>query len=372
MNNKRFLLISAIIIATNIIPFGKCGAQTMRDVLGKHFLIGAAVNTNVVYGIDARGAQVVKNNFNAIVAENCMKGEAIHPEEDRYNWTDADRTLEFAKMNNLRLTGHCLVWHSQQPRWMFVDKEGKKVTRAMLIDRMYHHITTVVRHFKGQIIGWDVVNESVNDDGTMRHTPYYDIIGPDYIELAFRFAHEADPDAELYLNDYSTANPKKRATYCRIIRELKAKGIRIDAMGMQSHNGLDYPDLKEWEASIDSFAACGVKVMLTEFDLNVLPSPERFGGAEVSQNFNYKDKLDPYRNGITKEATKRFEQRYIDMFNIIKRHKEQISRVTFWGVDDGTSWLNDFPVHGRTNYPLFFDRNYKAKPIVNKIIKMFK
>ncbi len=347
-------------------------AQTMKEALGKYFLVGAAVNTNVVYGIDNKGANVVKENFNAIVAENCMKGEEIHPEENRYYWTDADRTVEFARMNHLTMTGHCLVWHSQAPRWMFTDANGKKVSREVLIDRMYHHITTVVKHFKGKVIGWDVVNEVVEDDGSIRHSPYYDIIGEDFIELAFRFAHEADPKAELYLNDYSMSNPKKRATYCRIIRDLRKKGIRVDAMGMQSHHGLDYPNLKEWEATMDSLSACGVKVMLTELDLNVLPNPDRFGGAEVSQNFAYREKLDPYRNGITKEGTRKFEQRYLEIFKIINRHRDQISRVTFWGVDDGTSWLNGFPVPGRTNYPLFFDRQYKAKPIMKKVIDLFK
>jgi endo-1,4-beta-xylanase len=123
---------------------------------------------------------------------------------------------------------------------------------------------------------------------------------------------------------------------------------------------------------MDSLSACGVKVMLTELDLNVLPNPDRFGGAEVSQNFAYREKLDPYRNGITKEGTRKFEQRYLEIFKIINRHRDQISRVTFWGVDDGTSWLNGFPVPGRTNYPLFFDRQYKAKPIMKKVIDLFK
>ena len=353
-----------------------CGSTTekeptLKEVLGKHFLIGVAMNTDQVAGIDPKAAPIVKKHFNAIVPENCMKGEVIHPEEDRYDWTEADRIVKFAEDNGLTITGHCLVWHSQAPKWMFTDKEGKPVSREVLIDRMHKHIATVVGRYKGRIKGWDVVNETVEDNGEMRRSPYYNIIGPDYIELAFKFAHEADPDAELYINDYSMSKPSKRETTCRIVRELKEKGIRVDAIGMQSHNGLDYPDLAEYEKSMDAFAACGVKIMMTELDLNMLPNPENFGGADINQNFQYDEKMNPYRNGITEEGIKTFNKLYTDLFKIYFKHRDQISRITFWGVNDGTSWLNDFPVKGRTNYPLFFDRDYNEKPILQQVIKIF-
>lgn len=369
--NKSFLLVT-VCAAACLVPSEVVAADTLKDVLGKYFTVGAAVNVDVVWGRNAAEAKIVTDNFNSIVAENCMKGEEIHPEEDTYFWDDADRTVKFAEDNGLEMIGHCLVWHSQPPKWMFTDEKGDTVSREVLIRRMRDHITTVMTRYKGRIKGWDVVNEAVNDDGTMRETPYYKIIGPDYIELAFKFAHAADPDAELYINDYAMAKPGKRATTCRIVRDLKAKGCRVDAIGMQSHNGYDYPDLKEYEASIDSFAACGVKVMMTELDLNMLPNPENFSGAEISQNFKYDEKYNPYRNGLTSEAERIFEQRYIDMFKIYYRHRHQISRITFWGVTDATSWLNDFPVVGRTNYPLLFGRDNKAKPVVAKIIKLFK
>ncbi len=343
----------------------------MKDVLGKYFTVGAAVNTDIVYGRSPEEARIVTDNFNSIVAENCMKGEVIHPEENTYFWDDADRTVKFAEDNGLEIIGHCLVWHSQPPEWMFTYENGDTVSRAVLIDRMYHHITNVVSRYKGKIKGWDVVNEAVNDDGTMRQSPYYKIIGPDYIRLAFEFAYEADPNAELYINDFSMASPGKRATICKIVRQLKADGCRIDGIGMQSHNGIDYPDLDEYEASIDSFAACGVKVMITELDMNMLPSPDDFSGADISQHFDYQDKLNPYKSGLDSKGRKLFEKRYLDFFGIYYRHRHQISRVTFWGVTDKGSWLNDFPVEGRTNYPLLFDRENKAKPVVEKIIKLF-
>lgn len=255
---------------------------------------------------------------------------------------------------------------------MFTDERGDTVSRDVLIDRIHRHISEVVGRYKGRILGWDVVNEIFNDDGTFRESPYYRIIGPEFVELAFKFAHEADPDAELYINDYSLSYPAKRDAVCRIVRKLKSEGYRVDGIGMQSHNGLDYPDMAEYEKSIDAFAACGVKVMVTELDVNVLPNPKKFGGADINQNFKYADILNPYKNGLPKDVEKQFEQRYLDLFKIYYRHRGQISRVTLWGVTDTKSWLNDFPVPGRVNYPLLFGRDNKPKPVVDKIIEIFK
>ncbi len=343
----------------------------LKDVLGKHFLIGAAVNTQLADGTDPGSEAVVKEQYNQVVAENCMKGEKNHPEVNRFDFADGDKLVEWAQKNGKTVIGHCLVWHSQPPRWMFTDANGKQVSREVLIGRMYNHIMTVVTHYKGKVKGWDVVNEAIEDDGSYRKSPYYNIIGPEFIELAFQFAHEADPDAELYLNDYSMAKPAKREMYVKLIRNLKAKGLRIDAIGMQSHNGYNYPDYVEYEKSIEAFAAEGVKVMLTELDINMLPNPHGFSGAEISQKFELQQKYNPYVNGLDKKAQKLFDQRYLELFKIIERHKDVISRVTFWGVNDGNSWLNGWPVAGRTNYPLLFDRNNQAKPVVKDIIKLF-
>ena len=218
-----------------------------------------------------------------------------------------------------------------------------------------------------------LVNEAILDDGSYRQSQFYRIIGPEFIEIAFRAAMEGDPDAELYLNDFSMSNKGKRDKYCEIIRDFKKKGIRIDAIGMQSHNGLDYPDLSEYEKSIDAFAAEGVKVMMTELDLNVLPNPKEFGGAEISQNFEYQEKYNPYKDGvIPADSLKKIDNRWMDFWKIYYKHRNQISRVTVWGIDDGQSWLNNFPVFGRTNYSLLFDRQKKEKPVVKKIEKLFR
>lgn len=372
MNKKLKTLGLAASVLLSSLPSVAGNDLTLKDALGKYFLFGAAVDTSVTRGHNPEISNIVTANFNSIVAENCMKGESIHPEESRYYWDDADKTVDYARRNNLVLIGHCLVWHSQPPKWMFTDDKGDTVSRFELIDRMYHHITTVVKRYKGKIKGWDVVNEAVNDDGSMRQTPYYKIIGPDYIKLAFQFAHAADPDAELYINDFSMAKPGKRDAYMRIARELmNTPGVRIDAIGMQSHNGMDYPDLEEYEKSIDAFASLGVKVMITEFEVNALPNPKRFGGAEISQNFKYREMLDPYKKGMPKKVQKQWSDRMLGFFKIYWKHRHQISRVTMWGVTDASTWLNDFPVPGRTNYPLLFGRDNKPKPVVKDIIKLF-
>ena len=348
--------------------------QTLKEVFSDHdILIGAAVNVDEIAGRTPKAQEVIANNFNAIVAENCMKQETIAPEEGKYDFADADRLVEFGEQHGLTVTGHCLLWHSQAAPWFYEAPEGGELTRELMIDRIREYITTVVTRYKGRIKGWDVINEAVLDDGQLRDTPLLRIIGPDYFEIAFKIAHEADPDAELYLNDFSMAKPAKRAKYVEIIKDLKQAGCRIDAIGMQSHNGGDYPDLAEYEQSIEAFAACGVKVMMTELDLNILPQPEQFaGGANVGDIYRYRPELDPYKDGLPKEAEQLFEQRYLEFFKIYRRHADDISRITLWGVSDRTSWLNNWPVKGRTSYPLLFDREYNPKPVVKKIIDLFR
>lgn len=368
---KMMILAVGAIMATSVWAQKSPSQPTLKDVLGKYFLVGAAVDRNLPAGEDPQAEALVKAQFNQVVAENCMKGELIHPEVNRYDWTDADRLVDWSQRNGMTLIGHCLVWHSQPPKWMFTDETGKNVSRETLIGRMYSHIMTVVTRYRGKIKGWDVVNEAFEDDGSYRKTPYYNIIGPEYLALAFQFAHEADPDAELYYNDYSMSKPGKREAVCQLVRQLKAKGIRIDAVGMQSHNGYNYPDYSDYEKSLEAFAAEGVKVMLTELDMNMLPNPKDFNGAEISQNFKLMEQYNPYVKGLDKKAQKLFNQRYLDLFRIVERHKDVISRVTFWGVNDGHTWLNDWPVKGRTNYPMLFDRDYQAKPVVKDILKLF-
>ncbi len=348
-------------------------AQSLREAVGKYCLIGAAVNQWQSDGQVPKADAVLQKHFNCAVAENCMKPEVLAPAEGIFDFRVADKFVDYCQRLHLKVNGHCLVWHSQAPDWWFTNGyNASPASKEVLKERLIKHIKTVVGHFKGKVFGWDVVNEAIEDDGSFRKSPYYNLLGEEFIEIAFRTAHEADPAAELYYNDYSMSKPGKREAVCRLVKRLKEKGLRIDGVGMQSHNGLDYPDLKDYEKSIDAFAACGVKVLITELDINVLPNPEGFGGAAVEQNFEFQQKYNPYPNGLPKDKQKELDKRWTDLFKIYYKHRAQIGRITLWGVCDENSWLNGWPIAGRTNYPLLFDRNYEAKPIVNEIINIFK
>ena len=375
---KYIFIISLLAMTLSVQAKSKKKAATptpgaLKEVLANNgILLGAAINQWEVAGEEPGAQQAIIANFNSAEAENCMKAEVIHPREGEYDWTLADQFIDFCQKNNITAIGHCLVWHSQPAKWMFKDKNGEPSSRPLLIDRMKEHIFTVMQRYKGKVKGWDVVNEAINDDGTLRVSPWSQLIGPDWIELAFRFAHEADPDAELYINDYSMAKPAKREAYLRLIKDFQQKGIRIDAIGMQSHNGADYPDLVEYEKTLEAYAATGLKVMMTELDLNMLPNPKNWdGGAEVSNKAAYEEAMNPYKNGLTAEAQQLFNERYLAFFGIYARHKASISRINLWGASDKNSWLNNWPIKGRTSYPLLLDRQYKPKPVVNDIIKLF-
>lgn len=342
---------------------------TLKDAFEGKFLIGTALNTRQVMSRDKKLQSLISSQFNAVVAENCMKAEELQPKEGEFEFRNGDRLCDLAEKNGQVVTGHCLIWHSQAPDWFFKDKDGKEVSRDVLIQRMKDHIYKVVGHYKGRVKGWDVVNEAIEGNGEFRKSPYYRIIGPDFIRLAFQFAHEADPDAELYYNDYSMDLPRKREAVVKLVKDLKAHGCRIDAVGMQSHVAFDTP-LDEYEKSIEAFAAAGVKVMVTELDLSVLPWPKGDFGAAVETNFEYKKAMDPYQDGLTPEMEKKQSDFYVKLFDIYLRHSKDITRVTFWGVTDGDSWKNNWPVHGRTDYPLAFDRDLQPKPFVQEIVDM--
>ena len=341
----------------------------LKDAFDGNFLIGTAVNTRQILGIDREAKPFIIKHFNAITAENDMKWEKIHPLPDKYDFAMADSIVTFARANGMFITGHTLVWHSQTPYWVFQDSLGNPLTREALLERMKDHIFTVIGHYKGRVQSWDVVNEAIGDDGQIRKSKWYNIIGEDYIEKAFEYAHEADPDAELYYNDYNNEEPLKRAGVINIVRNLRDKGLRIDGVGIQGHWHLDSPDFKIVDESINEYAALGVKVMITEMEINVLPTPSWLYGADISKIAEYKDSLNPYVAGLPDSVQTQLTNRYASLFGLLLRHKSNVSRVTFWGVHDGYSWKNNWPIPGRTNYPLLFDRNYQPKPAYYAVIE---
>ncbi len=340
---------------------------TLKDVSADQFLMGTALNVRQVAGLDTNATNIVKKHFNAIVAENCMKMEEVQPEEGRFTFNDADNFVKFGEENGLTMTGHVLIWHSQCPEWFCVDKNGKNVSPEVLKQRMKTHITTVVQHFKGKLKGWDVVNEAIIEDGSYRKSKFYEILGEEFIPLAFQYAHEADSTIELYYNDYGMDNPGRREGVVKLIRSLKEKGLRIDAVGMQGHMGMDYPKIEEFEKSMLAFAKEGVKVMITEWDMSALPTVSRT--ANISDTVAFKKALNPYPNELPDSVSQAWNARMKQFFELFEKHADIVDRVTAWGVSDGDSWKNGFPIRGRKDYPLLFDRNYQPKPWVKEVIE---
>lgn len=351
--------------------FASCSAQTnLKDATEDHFLFGVALNTRQAAEQNQVEAAIIKDHFSSIVAENCMKAAELQPEEGRWFFDDADRLVALGQKNKQAIIGHCLVWHSQLPRWFTVDENGNDVSPEVLKERMRTHIHTVMSRYKGKIHGYDVVNEAFNDNGTYRNSKFYQILGKDFIRLAFEYAAEADPDAQLYYNDYSMHLPKKCDAVVELVKELKAAGIRIDAVGMQGHMGMEGPSVEEFETSINKLAGVGVKVMVTEWDISILPSPYHHTGANIADRFRYSEEMDPYRQGVPAEVQAEWDARVLEMFDLFLKHSDVIDRVTVWGLSDGMSWKNDFPMRGRCDYPLLFDRNNQAKPVIQKMIKL--
>jgi endo-1,4-beta-xylanase len=341
----------------------------LKDVFKKHFLIGAALNDDVVSGNDPKAAFIVEKHCNTITAENVMKWALIHPEPNRYDFESADRFIEFGQENKMFIIGHTLIWQYQIPEWAFVDDSKKLLTRDAMLARMKDHIFTVVGRYKGKVHGWDVVNEALSDEGELQKTKWLETVGEDYIIKAFEYAHEADPNAELYYNDFSLDKPAKRDAAVRLVKELQSKGLRIDGVGIQGHWDIDYPIRKDFDAFIDSIGALGVKVMVTEMDVDILPRVDNYMGADINVRADLQKKLNPYVDGLPVEAQKKLADRYAELFSMLLAHPGKIGRVTLWGVYDKTSWLNNWPVRGRTSYPLLFNRNYQPKTAFFAVVK---
>lgn len=344
--------------------------QTLREAFNDAFLMGTALNERQIMGEDVAGQQLATREFNAVTAENVMKWEEIHPEPGVYDFEAADALVDLAEENDMFVVGHTLVWHSQTPDWVFRDENGELLSRDLLLERMRDHIRTVVGRYEGRVHGWDVVNEAIVDDGSMRDTYWYQIIGKDYLVKAFEYAHEVDPEAELYYNDYSLEIPSKRQGAIELVEYLQENNAPITGIGTQGHFSLDWPELNEVEKTITDFAALGLDVMITELEIDVLPPAMDYMGADVNVSVELRDELNPYADSLPDSVQQQLTQRYKDLFGIYLEHQEHISRVTFWGVSDGDSWKNNWPVGGRTNYPLVFDRQFQPKPAHGAIIDL--
>jgi endo-1,4-beta-xylanase len=342
---------------------------TLKDAFAGSFLVGAALNEAQFTEQDQRGAAIVKAQFNTITPENVLKWQSVHPRRGEYDFAAPDKYVAFGERNGMFIVGHTLVWHQQTPRWVFEDASGAPVSRDTLLARLRDHIQTVVGRYRGRVKGWDVVNEAVDEDGTLRKTPWLSIIGEDYLVKAFEFAHEADPAAELYYNDYSVENAPKRNGVIALIRKLQTAGVPVTAVGLQGHNKMDWPSVAQQDSTIAAFVALGVKVNITELDIDVLPPATASPSADVSLRARQADALNPYAAGLPDSVQQALARRYADLFRVYMKYRDAITRVTFWGVSDGDSWLNNWPVRGRTSYPLLFDRAGQPKPAFDAVIR---
>lgn len=339
----------------------------LKEIFKDKFYIGVALNRQEFMGFNTKANEQIEKHFNSIVAENSMKSMFLQPKEGEFFFDDADKFVELGLKNNMHIIGHTLIWHSQAPSWFFRDENGNDVSAEVLKERMRKHIHTVVGRYKGKVKGWDVVNEAIEDNGEWRKSKFYNIIGEDFIKLAFQFAHEADPDAELYYNDYSMSLNGRREGVIRMVKSLQQQGIKIDGIGMQGHVDMYGPKIEDFEKSILAFSELGLKVMVTELDLSALPSPWVNVGANISDTAEYQDEMNPYPNGLPAGIESEWEERFMQFFGLFLKHQDKIDRVTLWGLSDANSWKNDFPIHDRVDYPLLFDRNYEPKPIIEKL-----
>lgn len=355
----RFFSVSAL--AVLIIMLANCRGSGLKDAgeidstLGLkdfyqgYFDIGVAVSPQ---NLEGEEAELIKKHFNSITAENVMKPGPIHPKEDSFAWENADKIVEFAVANGMKVRGHTLCWHSQTADWMFQDEEGNQVSKEVAMARLKDHITAVVSRYKGKVYAWDVLNEVIEDRDTtkiFRETQWYKIIGEEYVAKVFEWAHEADPDALLVYNDYNTENPDKRDRIYTMLKNLLDAGVPVHAVGLQGHWNITDPTEENLRASIDKFASLGLKVQVTELDVSI-----------------YGSRTDTIGIGFTPER----EQKQIDLykmaFNVFREKKDVINSVTFWNVTDRRSWRDrgDMKV-----YPLLFDENAEPKKVFWEVVK---
>ncbi|MCC6492738.1 MAG: endo-1,4-beta-xylanase [Pirellulales bacterium] len=341
--------------------------RALKELYADKFRVGVALSTSQVLGEQPEALALAARQYNAITPENLLKWAEVHPEPEKYEFGPADAFVEFGQRHGMFIVGHTLTWHNQTPAWVFEDDAGQPLSRGALLARLRAHIHAVVGRYQGRIHGWDVVNEAFEDDGALRDTPWRRIIGDDYLEQAFRFAHEADPKAELYYNDYNEWHPGKRRAVSQFVRSLKARGVRIDGIGLQGHWGMSYPLLDEVEATLSDYGKLGVKLLITELDINVLPRSNGQTAADVAARDAAAEELNPYAEGLPPEVDEALADRYASIFRLFLKHADKIDRVTFWGVHDGQSWLNNWPIRGRTAYPLLFDRRLQPKLAFEKL-----
>lgn len=365
MKHLRLLL---AVCSTAVAAIAADDLPALKDLFAGKFLVGAAIDSGVALQPSHPLRPLVEKHFNSLVSTNLMKWEPYNPQPGEYNDAAAGAFFGYGKAHGMYMVGHTLFWHSQTPKWVFVDSEGKPLGRDALLKRMRERVQRVARLYGPSTDAWDVVNEAIVEDGSIRKSPFSDILGQDWIIEAFRIAkEELPPHVQLLYNDYNMETPGRLASVVKLVHDLRAKGLRIDAVGSQAHWRLETPTIAQIEASIVALRDAGVKVHFTELDIEVLP--RRVNGAEITMREQRTPENDPYTAGLPPEIQEKLARRYADIFALFLKYEEVIERVTFWGVTDGDSWLNNWPVRGRTNHPLLFDRAGQPKPAFHAVVE---
>jgi endo-1,4-beta-xylanase len=334
---------------------------TLAQAYEDYFKVGVAIGTRAASGGDPAAAELAARQYNAATPENAFKWQSIQNVAGQFTFEQADAFLELAESHSMQVHGHTLVWHQQVPGWVFEPPAAAPMTRELLLARLEAHMSALAEHLGGRVHYWDVVNEAFNDDGSLRSTPWLQIIGPDYLEQAFRLADRFFPESKLVYNDFGMEQAGKRDAVAALVRSLKAKNIRIDGVGTQGHFRLDTPSLSAIEASIEAFADAGVEVLVTEMDVDVLPPASQNQGADLGVNAALTARLNPYTECLPAPIAEQSAARWGALFGLFVRHSQQVKSVTLWGISDAHSWLNNWPVNGRTNYALLFDRELQPK-----------
>jgi endo-1,4-beta-xylanase len=330
----------------------------LKDYFEPYFVMGVAVTPQHMNENTPEG-KLILEHFKSVTPENVMKMGPIHPEENRYNWEPADKIVDFAVNHGLKVRGHTLCWHSQTPNWFFKNADGSEVSKEVLLKRLKDHIDAVAGRYRGKIYAWDVANEVISDvkDEFYRPSEFYKIIGEEFVEKAFEYAHAAAPDAKLFYNDYDEINPVKREKIYQMLKKLKEKGVPVHGVGLQGHWSIYEPTRTQLQETLDKFISLGLEVQVTELDVSVYPkehSRREKTEADVA-SFNAQQ-----------------EQLQIDQYRMIFeefRKRKAVTSVTFWNVSDNRTWLDNFPVPRRKDYPLLFDTEFKPKKVYYEVTR---
>lgn len=354
--NRKFLtgLLSMFVAGSAFAQFGMPvdnGPASLKDAYDGYFAVGVAVNQRNVS--DSTQIELIKKEFNSITAENDMKPGELHPAEGVWNWERGDKIADFCRKNGIKLRGHCLVWHSQFCDWMFNDKNGKPVSKEVFYSRLRDHIHQVVNRYKDVVYAWDVVNEAMSDAGRgwrghepnpYRESKLYKLCGDEFIAKAFEYAHEADPDAILFYNDYNAATPIKRDRIYNMVKKMQDAGVPITGIGMQGHYNIYGPSEEDVDSALTKYSELVDHIHITELDIRC--NEEMGGQLRFSRGEN---------NAIPPYIATLHEDQFARIFRVFRKHKDVIDNVTMWNLSDADSWL------GVNNHPLLFDENLKPK-----------